>query len=135
MRLTRTIGLLVVGLTVGALLAWFATRSRPADLERRIEAAEQRWDHAAIQPMLEAKAQEYETAAAFHRRLAARYGQAAQLAVSAPGEQESSASPYSEMAAHCTGIAENLEKAASQTRALAQGHQRLAESQRVETGR
>lgn len=128
MTFLRTIGLLVIGVAVGALLAWLATAWRAVDFERRIETAEQRMDHAAIPPMLITKAQEYETAAAFHRKLAAKYAQAAQQAVSAPGGQQSSAPPYDEMAAHCLAIAENLEKAASQTRGLARGHERLAKT-------
>ncbi len=134
MRLVRTIGLLVVGLAVGALLVWFETPSPTADLERRIETATQRFDHAAIAPMLLTKAQEYEATAAFHRKLAAKYAQAAQRAVSAPAGQEGPAPDYPEMAAHCLAIAENLEKAASQTRALAQGHERLSKPP-VGTGR
>jgi hypothetical protein len=128
MRLIRTISLLVVGLAIGALLAWFVASVRTVGLERRLETAEQRLDHAAIQPMLVTKAQEYEAAAAFHRKLAARYAQAAQRAVSTPGSPQNSPSPYPEMAAHCLAIAENLEKAAGQMRALAHGHERLAES-------
>ena len=134
MRLVRTIGLLVVGLAVGALLVWFATPSPTADLERRIETAAQRLDHAAIPPMLLTKALEYEATAAFHRKLAAKYAAAAQRAVSAPAGQQSPTPAYPEMAAHCLAIAENLEKAASQTRALAQGHERLAKPP-VGTGR
>lgn len=126
MSLLRTIALLAVGVAAGAILTWFAAPSPVADLERRIETAQQRLDHAAIQPMLLTKAQEYEAAAAFHRRLAAKYTELLR--------QHGSTSVYGGMSGHCVQIAENLEKAASQTRALAQGHERLSEAHPVDAG-
>ncbi|MBI2963415.1 MAG: hypothetical protein HYY35_06650 [Deltaproteobacteria bacterium] len=119
----QIVGLLLVGVVLGASLVWLATPSRTADLERRIERADRPTDHLAIAPILLTKAKEHEIAAAFHRGLATRY---AQRSVPAEAGQQAAGPEYAEMAAHCLRIAEGLEKAASESRALAHGHERLA---------
>lgn len=110
-----------LGVVTLALLGGCSSPLRRSDLAARIAAARTPEDHVAIATSLSEEASDYSEAASRHRQLAARYE--AEGAVAWHRHHDLT---NRRMAEHCRMIAERLEGAAAELRALAREHERLA---------
>lgn len=125
--LFRVLVLPCVGIVALALLGGCTALGRRSDLATRIAAARTPEDHVAIARSFSEQANEYSDAAGRHRGLAARYEAEGSFAWYRHHERTAL-----RMADHCRMIAERLEGAATELRALAREHEQMADALREE---
>lgn len=126
-RWTATRALIVL-VSVGLpLLGGCAMVRGRSDLAARIASARTPEDHVAIARSLSEEANDYSARAERHRRLAARYEAEGGLAWYRHHERT-----VLRMADHCRMVADRLDAAATELRALAAEHEQVANSLRAE---